>query len=199
MNRLIPWTMSALAALSLSACATYDPASRNAPLEVPFAQNVQPSFDVTELRVAVPRSLIVSEANSYYPRADIVWRDDPLGDRHKQIRDLIGMAVHAGTSELNGVQPVAVDIEVLRFHSLTEKARYTVGGVHSIKFNLTVRDATTGAVIIPTRFINADLPALGGQAAIAADARGQTQKVRISAHLKQLIQQELSRPLVTQI
>ncbi|WP_255449570.1 DUF6778 family protein [Shimia ponticola] len=188
--------MVGLALLGLSACASYDPATRNAPLEVPLAQSIQPSFDVAELKIAVPKRLKVSEANVYYPRADIVWRGDAMGDRHKQVLNIFAEAMQRGTDQLEGLQDVVVEVEVLRFHSMTEKARYTVGGVHSIKFNLTVRDATTGQVIVPTRLINADLPGLGGQAAIAADAIGNTQKVRIMSHLEQVILQELSRPLI---
>ena len=186
----------AAVAFSLGACSTYDPATRNAPLEVPGIQAIEPSFDVTELRVSVPKNLRVSEANVYYPVADIVWRDDPVGDRHKQISQLVGAAIQRGTNQMEGVQPVLLDIEVTRFHSLTEKARYTVGGVHSIRFKMTLRDATTGAVLVPERLVNADLSALGGRAAIEADARGQGQKTRISDHLTHLIQQELTRPLV---
>ncbi|MEM8592853.1 MAG: DUF6778 family protein [Pseudomonadota bacterium] len=183
-------------AFSLGACSTFDPATRSAPLEVPSFQSVAPSFDVTELRIAVPKELRVSEANLFYPIADIVWRGDPIGDRHKQVLDIFATSFQAGTDRLEGVQPVTVDVEVKRFHSITEKARYTVGGVHSIRFDMTVRDAITGEVIVPTREIKADLSALGGRAAIAAEASGQTQKARITQHLTHLIQQELSRPLV---
>lgn len=188
--------MVGLALFGLSACASFDPATRNAPLEVPMAQSIQPSFDVAELKIAVPKRLKVSEANVYYPRADIVWRGDAMGDRHKQVLNIFAEAMQRGTDQLEGLQDVVVEVEVLRFHSMTEKARYTVGGVHSIKFNLTVRDAATGQVIVPTRLVNADLPGLGGQAAIAADAIGNTQKVRIMGHLEQVILQELSRPLI---
>ncbi|MEL7299624.1 MAG: DUF6778 family protein [Pseudomonadota bacterium] len=180
---------------SLAACATVETATRSAPLEVPGFQEIQPSFDVTEITVDVPRDLRVSEANSYYPIADIVWRGDPIGDRHAQITELMGAAFAEGTGALEGVQPVMVDVEVVRFHSLTEKARYTVGGVHSIRFDMTVRDAQTGAVLVPKRRVNADLDALGGRAAIESDRNGNGQKMRLSAHLAQVIKAELARPL----
>jgi len=180
----------------MAACSTYDPATRSAPLEVPSFQAAQPSFSIAEMRIAVPGELRVSEANVYYPIADIVWRGDPMGDRHEQVLDTFANSFQRGTAGLEGVQPVSVDVEVTRFHSLTEKARYTVGGVHSIRFDLTVRDATTGAVIVPTRKVVADLPALGGRAAIAAGGTGVTQKTRISDHLAVVIEQELTRPLI---
>ena len=90
--------------------------------------------------------------------------------------------------------PVVVDVEVLRFHSLTEKTRYTIGGLHSIEFNMTLRDPKTNAVLVPTRKIKADLKGFGGSQAIAAEARGDTQKVRITRHLAGLLQHELMTP-----
>ena len=148
---------------------------------------------VSDIRVHVPRSLTVSEANRYYPRADIVWRGDVLGDRHAQIDDLMTAAFTQGTAGMAGPTPVVLHVEVVRFHSLTEKARYSIGGVHNMEFDLTVRRASTGEALAPTKRVVADLPALGGKAAIAADGRGETQKVRVSAFLQQVIQQELSR------
>ena len=92
-----------------------------------------------------------------------------------------------------GATPVILDVTAVRFHSLTEKARYTVGGVHNIIFDLTVRRASTGEALAPTRRVEADLPALGGTAAVEADRQGQTQKVRVHAFLQQVIRQELAR------
>jgi len=89
---------------------------------------------------------------------------------------------------------LSIDIVVERFHSLTEKARYTVGGVHSIRFRMIVRDATTGKALSEPRVVRADLDAFGGQQALNAQARGLTQKVRITNHLAEVIRQELSRP-----
>lgn len=34
---------------------------------------------------AASSDLSVSESNSYYPNADVVWRGDPIGDRIQQI------------------------------------------------------------------------------------------------------------------
>ena len=44
------------------------------------------------------------------------------------------------------------------------------------------------------RTIKADLDAFGGRQAVLADARGDTQKVRITNHLAEVIRQELSNP-----
>jgi hypothetical protein len=76
--------------------------------------------------------------------------------------------------------------------ALTEKARYTVGGVHAIQFDLTVRDAATGEVIRPAKRIIADFAGLGGSAAIAAEQQGITQKLRITEQLARVIDEELS-------
>lgn len=184
-------------AAALTACSTADVVSRNAPLETPrvaaiAAPQVQRDYNLHSIRFAVPADLKVSEANSYYPIADIVWRGDPLGDRPEQISAIFQSAILSAGEGLSGSVPVTVDVELARFHSLTERTRYTVGGVHSIKFDLTIRHAETGQVIEPTRRIDADLAALGGQAAVQADNNGQGQKVRILTHLTSLFFRELS-------
>ncbi|MEL6889906.1 MAG: DUF6778 family protein, partial [Pseudomonadota bacterium] len=50
-----------------------------------------------------------------------------------------------------------------------------------------------GVALSETRLVQADLDGFGGQQAINADARGQTQKVRITDHLAEVIRQELTR------
>ncbi len=186
--------MMMIAGLAVSACASVDTASRNAPLETPQMSAAIPSLNVQSYSVKVPRGLRVSEANMYYPLGDIVWREDPIGDRHAQVAALFETGMKAGIEGIEGALPVLVDIEVTRFHALTEKTRYTVGGVHSIKFNMTVRDPATDAVILPTREISADLKGYGGARALAAERQGRTQKVRITHHLANVIRQELMMP-----
>lgn len=149
---------------------------------------------VNSVTIRVPRSLKVSEANRYIPRGDIVWRGDPMGDRHAQVQAIFQTAMQKGVSPLNGPASVDLDIQVLRFHALTEKARYTTGGVHAITFDLAVKHPETGALLMPIRTVRADLDGFGGQQALQADARGQTQKVRITNHLAEVIRQELSNP-----
>lgn len=197
---------------SVSACAVVDVPSRNTPFEE-TAQQAQskslleaeaPSTDeealsaspvtVETVTVRVPRSLRVSESNSFLPAGDIVWRGDPIGDRHAQVQTLVETALQRGVAPLDGDVPVNLDVEVLRFHALTEKARYTTGGTHAITFNLTVTSADTDVVLMPMRRVRADLPAFGGQQALNAEMRGQTQKVRISNHLAEVIRQELTQP-----
>ncbi|PVA08093.1 DUF6778 family protein [Thalassorhabdomicrobium marinisediminis] len=181
----------------LSACSTVDIVSRNTafqgtPVATAAPQQIVRDYRVQSVRFAVPEDLTVSEANSYYPIADIVWRGDPLGDRGAQIAEIFETSIDGAGAALDGATPVTVDVVLARFHSLTERTRYSVGGTHSIKFDLTVRHARTGAVLEPTRRIVADFPALGGSAAMAAEGAGQTQKVRIISRLTSLFRQELS-------
>ena len=149
---------------------------------------------VTSVVVRVPRELRVSEANRYVPSGDIVWREDPLGDRHAQVQTIVQDAMERGVAGLDGPVGVMLDIQVTRFHALTEKARYTTGGRHGISFQMAVRHPETGALLLPVRTVRADLKAYGGQQALVAMAHGETQKVRITKHLAAVIQQELTKP-----
>lgn len=179
--------------LAVSACATPDTASRNAPLEAP--ERVAPiALDVQSVTVTVPETLEVSEKNRYYPGGDIVWRGDAPGNRHAQVQALVQTAMERGTADMTLGLPVAVEVEITRFHALTEKARYTVGGVHDIEFILTLKDPVSEAIIAAPREIKADLKAFGGTQAIQAEQRGQTQKVRITGHLAEVIAAELNEP-----
>lgn len=148
-------------------------------------------YAVTTVNISVPRTLRVSEADELYPSADIVWRGDLAGDRHAQVGAVIGDAVTLGTRDLTRGRPTAVDITVVRFHALTEKARYFVGGVYSIRFQLTIRDALTGAVIDGPRLVNADIPAWGGRRALSDDIAGRGQRTMIVEALARTIRDEL--------
>lgn len=184
--------ISGIFALSLTACSLTSPTSRSNDIEAPiFASNPDVNYNIRDVRVSVPGTLSVSEANVYYPIADIVWRGDAYGERHKQVELLVDEAMTRGLHTLDGARAIYVDIEIKRFHSLTERAHYTVGGVHSIKFLLSLRDVKTGAVISPPRLVNADFKAFGGTRAVAAEHNGQTPKVRIMSHLAGVIQQEV--------
>ncbi|MEL7116777.1 MAG: DUF6778 family protein [Pseudomonadota bacterium] len=198
--------MALMILFGLSACASvdtggdaaaFDAASRAAPVDSVIAPTsadpaaVPSNFRVVEVNVEVPETLRVSEANRYLPGGDIVWREDPIGNRYEQVATIVKAGLTQGVAELNGSQPVVLDVVVSKFHALTEKARYTVGGVHAIQFTMRLRDADTGAVIGAPKFIKADFDALGGQAAIQAEQKGITQKVRITNHLAFVIEQEL--------
>lgn len=149
-------------------------------------------YDVAEVRIVVPQTLRVSEANSYRPNADIVWRGDPPGDRYAQVQAIMAEGFAQGTAAMTAGRRVIVEAEVVRFHCLTEKTRYSIGGVHSIRFNLTVRDAESGQVIDGPRLVKADIKASGGEKALAEDRAGRTQRVVIVEDLTAVSRRELS-------
>lgn len=187
-------------AVSVAGCASVETVSRDVPMIAPQLESmaaqtqIQRSYDVRDIRVSFPADLSISEANSYYPIADVVWRGDPFGDRRTQIAQIFATSFRQGSSDLQGDMPVIVGINVERFHSLTERTRYSIGGTHSIRFGLTIYHGETGAIVEDTRIITADLVALGGQAAVMAEARGETQKSRIITHLGMVAAQELTTP-----
>jgi hypothetical protein len=181
--------------LAVSACGTVETATRNAPLEAPELAPSPVSFNVQEVRVSVPKSLKVSEANRYYPGGDIVWREDPMGDRHAQVKAIMQAGITKGVSAMEpGTMPVILDVELTRFHALTEKARYTIGGVHAIQFKMQLRDPETGEAFGEPHFVKADFKAFGGARAINAERNGRTQKHRITNHLAKVIETELTSP-----
>ena len=149
-------------------------------------------YAVTAININVPRSLVASEANTFRPNADIVWRGEAPGDRHAQVAAIFQEAMATGTANMISGRQVALDIEVSKFHCVTEKTRFTVGGVHSMQFLLTVRDAATGEIIQPQRMVVADVKAAGGSRALAEDYAGRTQRVVVEERLAQVIRRELS-------
>lgn len=192
--------MGALAlAMFTSACSMQDggdvAATRNRPLDqtlAPVGMVAHPSWTVTDVVAVVPASLRVSERNGYYPMTDIVWRGDPVGDRHVQLQAIFEEAAARGAETLQGEQDVVAEVVLSRFHGVTERTRYSVGGVYNIIFSLTVRDAATGMILDGPRMVEADLPAPGGNAAVALEAAGQTEKVRVTDFLTMVLMRELS-------
>ncbi|PWE33992.1 hypothetical protein DDZ14_02185 [Maritimibacter sp. 55A14] len=177
-------------AAALGACASTDTVSRDTPAKAPVLNSQSAMWRVQDVRVTVPKTLSVSEANLFYPLADIVWRGEPRGDRYAQVAAIIDAAVTDGTAHLRGSQPVFVDVEVERFHSVTEKTRYSVGGTHSIRFRMRVVDAVTGAVLNGPTLIKTELEAYGGKRAIEAEQSGETQKRRVTRHVAAVMQQK---------
>ena len=192
--------MSILAA-GLSACGSADLASRNISPEaatvIDGSQYTAKAamYNVQDLRVNVPRTLVVSEANLFYPGGDIVWRAEPYGDRYAQVQAIFTEGLGRGAARLKSGPEVIVDVEVVRFHSLSEKARYTTGGVHNMIFNMAILDAETGAVIQPAQEYKIDLDAFGGRRAFRAERQGQTQRVRVTDRLAHFMIDTLSAPV----
>lgn len=154
-----------------------------------LSPEVTRTWRLQDVRVTVPRSLVVSEAKTLLPDADIVWREDPLGDRYAQVARIMDDAVTQGAQGLRGSHPVFIDVTVTRFHALTFEAeqRGQSWGVHNIKFDARVVDARTGAVLLPSTPIRAELPALSGQQMRDARQKGITQKSMITAHVAKTV------------
>lgn len=164
----------------------------------PIAQTAgeQSRFSVTSVKVVVPTSLRVSEANRFYPDADIVWRGEPIGDRLAQVQSILEEGLTTGVAGLKTGPSAKLNIQLERFHALTEKARFSVGGVHDIIVLLTVLDPETDAVLEAPRRVEVAIRASGNDAAIAEDAAGRTQRVVIVEGIAEAIRRELSGPLV---
>ena len=150
-----------------------------------ISAEVSRGWRVTDVRVSVPNTLKVSEAKSLLPTADIVWREDPEGDRRAQVATIMRNATLRGAAGLRGSRPVVIELTMLRFHALTFEAetRLSDAGVHNIFFIATVIDAGTGAILAGPVEIEASLPALSGDQMKAARARGESQKSQITAHV----------------
>jgi hypothetical protein len=194
-----PAILALTLAATLSACGAAAPVSRGQgvdglTLATSGARNVVPIYTVDAVDITVPHSLTVSEANSYLPLADIVWRGEPPGNRYAQVASILADGLRAGTIDMKQGPRVTVEVVLTRFHALTEKARYTVGGNHAIHFELTVRDAATGAILDGPRMVVADVKASGGARALAEEQMGRTQRVVIVERLSQIIQRELTTP-----
>ncbi len=156
-------------------------------------------YAISSIEVTVPASLQVSEANLIYPKADIVWRGEPQGDRLAQVKLIVDQGLAAGTADLKQGPSAILSVQLERFHALTEKARFSVGGTHDVVFLLTITDPQSGAVLEGPRRVEVAIKASGSNAAIAEDAAGRTQRVVIVEGLAEAIRRELSGPLSAEL
>lgn len=173
-----------LSLLVLSACGTQWQTSYDAPVPAEVAQN----WRLGSVEVTVPETLTVSEANIYFPNADIVWREELLAPgvtRYDQVDAIVTEGITRGASGLSGSQPVRILATVSSFHALSHIARYglSTSAVHNISYTMQVVDARTGAAVTEPTLIAADFPALLREEAVAAETSGQTQRVRIVNHI----------------
>jgi hypothetical protein len=174
-----------VAALVVAGCTPTTDVSRNLGLlEIGSVADVpRQNWDFAELVVNVPRTLSVSEAHGIKPRADIVWREDAPGDRYVQVEGIMRNALAPALRSMQGDVPVQVVVELTRFHALSERSRYTIGGQHEIEFVYVVRHAETGALLAGPEAVDLTFRALGGQRAVEAEQQGITQRVRITERL----------------
>ncbi|GGD33898.1 DUF6778 family protein [Sinisalibacter lacisalsi] len=196
-------TLMMAAAALLSACAGGDIVSRNALANSELLSSkdgeFQPSvplnrsYRVVDVRVEVPETLTSSEDNGIKPRVDILWQEDPAGDRHAQVRELMTAALEEGVAATEGSRDVVLDVVMTRFHALTKRTRYSIGGEHEVWMYVAVRDAETGELLEPARRIGFDHRISAAQA-LENEAQGLNQRLEITALVKDLIRQELTRP-----
>ena len=177
-----------MAALGVSACSTVVPVDVTQGITLPSglaAQARNADWQVTSIDVRVPETLTVSEANSIKPRADIVWREDPLGDRRAQVQAMIFEAMDYALQPLadEGSTQITVELEITRFHAMTQRARYTIGGEHEIEFIFTVRNAETGEALTGPIPVDLTFRAFGGARALASEAEGIYQRDRIQSQI----------------
>ncbi|MEM8539097.1 MAG: DUF6778 family protein [Pseudomonadota bacterium] len=164
---------------------------------VPLGQSSDPrpevarSYDLRAFNFTAREGLIISEREGYYPTADIVWRGDPLGPRVDQIGEMFRTAADRNRAVVIGRTPIAVDVTLIRFHGVTNRTRYSIGGIYNVIFDMTIRNAVTGEVLEPTRRVVGNLDAPGGERAVRLEESGQTQKVRVTDFLTGLLRAQL--------
>ncbi len=193
-TKIVKYIAGLALALSVTACASTQNASRNDLIQT-SPQSIEltaPAYQVQQLSVTIPDELTVSEANMFLPIADIVWREDPMGNRKEQVQSILVNAIASGVSKVKNGRPVTMEVRLNKFHSLSEKARYTVGGRHNINFDYLLRDAETGIPVADVQNVNTVFKAYGGSKAFAAMARGETQKVRITQHIQNMMYLRMS-------
>jgi len=149
------------------------------------------SYRLNAFNFEAQEGLQISESESFYPNADVVWRGDPIGPRIPQIAAMFEEAATRNRAFIDGRFPVDVYLTLVRFHGVTNRTRYTVGGVYNVIFDLTIKSAATGDVIEPTRRIVGNLDAPGGERAALLDRAGQTQRVRVTDFLTSLLRAQL--------
>ncbi len=179
-------SLGVFAAFALSACTqvwetNYD--------QNPSAEQSK-GWRLNTVSVDVPRTLTVTEANTFSAEADIVWRGELPGDRYAQVERIMREAIEKGAAGLrNRGRAVDLRVTVTRFHAVTDRTRrqLSAAGVHNINFAIQVVDARSGAVLAAEPDVSADLVAFSGQQALDAEAAGQTQRVRIVNHVANVI------------
>lgn len=155
----------------------------------PVASDVSRGWRVAEIDVRVPESLTLAPEGLIIGRGDILWEEDPRGDRRAQVAAVMREGLELGTAGLLGDRPVKLVVELARFHALSYRAEDTLqtSGVHNVDFTATVVDARTGERLAGPSFIEAATPAFSGEEAKRRRAAGETQRSVIRNHLARTI------------
>lgn len=175
--------MAAVILAGVAACSQWEVA-----YDQPVPKDLSAKLRVVSVEVEVPAALRASEANVFAPDADIVWHGDLPGHRHAQVDAIVTKAAQAAVRPMRGGKAARLNIVVDRFHGITPKTRYSApSAVHNIAFTAQLSDARTGQPLTDPTPIQADLEALVGKAAMAAEAEGKTQKARVTAHIEAVL------------
>ena len=150
---------------------------------------------ITDVRVNVPRSLSTSEANTMKPNVELLWQDEPYGDRYAQVRDILERPMRGLLPAFEGSRDVVLQLNVSFFHAQTPLVRRTFGGEHEIEFTFSLYDATTGALVYGPASRDLTFAAYGGRRAVEAEAMGLTQRVRIEARMHDWMISEFRLPV----
>ena len=180
------WILPIAVALGLSGCV-----STNTFFPEPLREDLTYNWRVVEVQATVPRTLTTTTANGQMPDVDLIWREDGPGDVYAQIETIMEEAMAQASLRfrpaVKGSRPVILRTEQIQFHSLTERARSNIGGIHNTDFILTVVDANTGELLAGPATIESDVKAYGGAKAEALVAVGQTMRVRIIQRVSDVI------------
>ncbi len=144
------------------------------------------NWRVSSVDVQAPETLTTSEENTYTPNYDVVWHGEPYGDRRAQAAAIVKEGIRRGSAGVHGRQSVKLVAVIQQFHALspiTRASNFTNAGVHDVRYTLQAFDARTGAPLTEPQLIKADLVGYTGKQGNEADARGETQKVRITRHI----------------
>lgn len=157
--------------------------------EAPQATAPQPAaWRVVDAKVTVPDRLTVStDPDERVPATDINWWQEAgtsPAERRIQVGAILLEAARQGLAGLKGATPVTAEVEVIRFHALTPRARarcalgFLCLGANDIDYRLTLRAQGTGSVVA-SEVLHSSPKTLQGSAAIAADRAGSTDRARI--------------------
>lgn len=178
--------LTLIIALGLSGCIR-----TNTIFPDPLREDLTYNWQIVSVEANVSRDLTTTTANGQMPDVDIIWREDGPGDVYLQVQAIMeesmAQAVSRMQNSVKGNRKVILVADLVQFHSLTERARSNIGGIHNVDFNLTVVDAVTREVLAGPAFIESDVTAFGGAEAAAAVARGETMRVRIIQRVSDVI------------
>ncbi|MCF6304003.1 MAG: hypothetical protein L3J33_01345 [Rhodobacteraceae bacterium] len=180
------WVFTLIVALGLSGCVR-----TNTIFPDPLREDLTYNWQIVSVEANVSRDLTTTDINGQMPDVDIIWREDGPGDVYLQVQaimeETMTQAISGMQTSVKGSRKVILISDLVQFHSLTERARSNIGGIHNIDFTLTVVDATTREVLAGPAYIESDVTAFGGAEAAAAVARGETMRVRIIQRVSDVI------------